>query len=456
MLLTNADLLSREKRYTSTQKMKMRDRLRMFNMWHFLTLFQNVMNIIAAILDLAFLTYSFEEPWATKIVIGLSAFLTWLRAVQYFEYFPKYYVLVMTLRRALPTVFRFVLGTMPVYIGYALFGMTVFGSYSEKFATFNNACRTLFSILNGDVILETYKEIDSTNRLVGFAAHFYMYTFITLFIYCVLNIFIIIVEDAFYTVKKVRREQRMNQRKARAEELMKNKWKELKEEEERKKKNRPPPTIIKAEDSSSSSPSGTSSDSEENHELSSDDEQHQIQREMMNVLASGGSITHMANSNSGSASTTSTSSTTLIGRPVRQGSKSKMKGTRKTVGKGSGPRSMPGRVGMAKESQETEATDYPGFGNWLEDQGENLVGYYEDEDEDLGDDALLEMERQMMQRRMRKFEKKLHRKMEKTIDGFEQRIVALMKLIEEKGMEEEEVEGNEEEEEEKEEGAIPE
>ncbi|ETV92184.1 hypothetical protein, variant 4 [Aphanomyces invadans] len=63
---------------------------------------------------------------------------------------------------------------------------------------FWQACVTLFAILNGDVILDTFASLHADFPFVGAA---YLYSFIALFIYVVLNIFIAIVEEAFFATR---------------------------------------------------------------------------------------------------------------------------------------------------------------------------------------------------------------------------------------------------------------
>ena len=50
---------------------------------------------------------------------------------RYFEHYPKFYLLIMTLRRGLTNVARFLVGCLPVFFGYALMGNILFGSYAR-------------------------------------------------------------------------------------------------------------------------------------------------------------------------------------------------------------------------------------------------------------------------------------------------------------------------------------
>jgi hypothetical protein len=44
-------------------------------------------------------------------------------------------------------------------IGYALLGMICFGDVSEKFGDFPETLRTLFSVVNGDIIYDTFYSV---------------------------------------------------------------------------------------------------------------------------------------------------------------------------------------------------------------------------------------------------------------------------------------------------------
>eukprot|EP00475_Leptophrys_vorax_P036227 TRINITY_DN6081_c0_g1_i3.p1 TRINITY_DN6081_c0_g1~~TRINITY_DN6081_c0_g1_i3.p1 ORF type:complete len:284 (+),score=81.65 TRINITY_DN6081_c0_g1_i3:275-1126(+) len=87
---------------------------------------------------------------------------------------------------------------MPIFVGYAVLGVAVFSSYSDQFASFDAASVTLFSLLNGDEIHDVF---DALYPHFPVLSRIYLFTFIAMFIYAVLNIFIAIVEDAFFASK---------------------------------------------------------------------------------------------------------------------------------------------------------------------------------------------------------------------------------------------------------------
>ena len=124
---------------------------------------------------------------------------TWISGIQYFEMFPEYYALILTLRKSAPRVLAFLLGVLPVFLGFAYFGVAYFSIGSDLFADVDHASIALFALLNGDVIHDVF---DNLFPIAPFISRLYLYTFIALFIYAVLNIFIAIVEDAFFAAKQ--------------------------------------------------------------------------------------------------------------------------------------------------------------------------------------------------------------------------------------------------------------
>ena len=124
---------------------------------------------------------------------------TWISGIQYFEMFPQYYALILTLRKSAPRVLAFLMGVMPVFLGFAYFGVAFFSTGSALFSNVDRSSVALFALLNGDVIHDVFDNIYPISPVLS---RIYLYTFISLFIYAVLNIFIAIVEDAFFAAKQ--------------------------------------------------------------------------------------------------------------------------------------------------------------------------------------------------------------------------------------------------------------
>jgi hypothetical protein len=139
-------------------------------------------------------------------LLGLSAISAWISLVRYLRFFHIYYVLIRTLAHAVPQCIRFVTGVAPILLGYALLGTCLFYQ-SVMFTTIGDSLATLFSLLNGDIIRDSFTEL---GFLMPFWGHVYLYSFLCLFIYVVLHIFISIVEESYFNSRQ--RQQRADAR----------------------------------------------------------------------------------------------------------------------------------------------------------------------------------------------------------------------------------------------------
>lgn len=64
-------------------------------------------------------------------------------------------------------------------LGYALLGMICFGDVSEKFGDLSETLRTLFSVVNGDIIYDTFYSVD----FAGLGGQIYLYLYTLIFTY---------------------------------------------------------------------------------------------------------------------------------------------------------------------------------------------------------------------------------------------------------------------------------
>jgi len=170
----------------------------LFNLWHLIGAIGNLCNIVGpfyALYDDFFLRLHSD---AKLVFTGMGCMMAWISLVQYLEGNSSYYVLITTLRRSTPRVARFLVGVLPIFLGYAMFGVAFFSTAAETFGTLGDASTTLFSLLNGDSIHDVFDQLYPAHPIIS---RIYLYSFISIFIYAVLNIFVAIVEDAFFASK---------------------------------------------------------------------------------------------------------------------------------------------------------------------------------------------------------------------------------------------------------------
>jgi hypothetical protein len=97
----------------------------------------------------------------------------------------------------MPLVLRVAVGVLPIFIGCAFFAMSTFGG-SFNFSGFSRSFYTLFALMQGDSIFDTYREITPHNFLIGTIFMFMEMFFAISFVQ---NIFLILVGDGYLTVK---------------------------------------------------------------------------------------------------------------------------------------------------------------------------------------------------------------------------------------------------------------
>ena len=108
---------------------------------------------------------------------------------------------VLTLRNASMHVITYCISVLPIYWAFAIFGVLNYGPYSEKFNSIGHTLVTLFSLLNGDDIYGTFTEIEDGQYPLTIISRIYIFSFVTLFVTSVLNVFIFIIEDSYRTAK---------------------------------------------------------------------------------------------------------------------------------------------------------------------------------------------------------------------------------------------------------------
>ena len=129
-----------------------------------------------------------------RVILGVTIALYWASCAQYLEYFPRFYLLIWTLKVGVPRVLQFFLGIAPFFVGYALLGMTLFGDEVDLFGSFSSTCCTLFAVVNGDSILDVFDALAFFFPI----GDIYLYVYIMIFMYVVLMSVIAIVEEAFF------------------------------------------------------------------------------------------------------------------------------------------------------------------------------------------------------------------------------------------------------------------
>ncbi|EEY60272.1 uncharacterized protein PITG_21149 [Phytophthora infestans T30-4] len=129
------------------------------------------------------------------LTFALCCALQWCSLVRYMQVNTRFHILGLTLRRGLPRVMQFLVGVLPIFVGFVLFGTVMFGAKVPRFQTASSTATTLFSVANGDEIHDTFNDVAYT----PWVGQIYVYSYMILFSYVVLMVCIGIIEDAFFS-----------------------------------------------------------------------------------------------------------------------------------------------------------------------------------------------------------------------------------------------------------------
>ncbi|GMH62978.1 hypothetical protein TrLO_g10667 [Triparma laevis f. longispina] len=171
-------------------------RLRFFSVWLPLTFLGLATCMIYSFMILSKSSYHIPTSVTEKLLCGLSCMLVWLTWIQFYKHNKRYYSFVLTMSHALPLLIPFLIGVTPIFLGYAMFGLSYFGSQVMWFQLPEGTFKLLFSVLNGDVVYQTFVSMWQPN---GAVVNIYWVTFIVVFMYGVLNVTISVIEHSYFS-----------------------------------------------------------------------------------------------------------------------------------------------------------------------------------------------------------------------------------------------------------------
>uniref|UniRef100_A0A0N5BCV1 PKD_channel domain-containing protein n=1 Tax=Strongyloides papillosus TaxID=174720 RepID=A0A0N5BCV1_STREA len=186
------------------KKMPITDQMEFVNMWYLMIVVNDILIIFGTICKVTIEFRDFDNDLFTftSIFLGSGALLVYVGLLRYLGFFNQYNVLVLTLKRSIPNILRFLVCAIILYGGFLIAGWVVIGPYSLKFRTLSKSSEALFSLLNGDDMFATFATINDSNSTIKVFGTVYIYVFVSLFIYVVLSLFIAIIMDAYEIIKE--------------------------------------------------------------------------------------------------------------------------------------------------------------------------------------------------------------------------------------------------------------
>jgi len=96
----------------------------------------------------------------SHLTLGTGAFLCTVGMMRYLEFGPKLRAFALTVKLAMGRVALMLCSIAPILIAYVLFGVIVFSRFSSRFASFDECFVSLFALLNGDDIHDSFNDLE--------------------------------------------------------------------------------------------------------------------------------------------------------------------------------------------------------------------------------------------------------------------------------------------------------
>mmetsp|Transcript_34557 Transcript_34557/g.60659 ORF Transcript_34557/g.60659 Transcript_34557/m.60659 type:complete len:295 (+) Transcript_34557:2777-3661(+) len=176
-------------------KLKLRDKMRFFNLWIILTIVGNlcqIIGVVTAFIDSDMLNSSHQA------VVGFGCWCAWVNVVRYLENSNESYALVHALQRSLGNLLWYFIGIVPIYMGFVFLGMSIFWNCGY-FQNVVASMATTYAFLNGDTVYNIFTAIQQENYFFGLL---YSFFFILFFICCVQNLTIAMIQEGYQSLKE--------------------------------------------------------------------------------------------------------------------------------------------------------------------------------------------------------------------------------------------------------------
>ncbi|EYB83085.1 hypothetical protein Y032_0343g3062 [Ancylostoma ceylanicum] len=184
-------------------KISVSDQLEFLNLWYVMIVINDVLIIVGTVSKISIEFRDFDNSifTLTGILLGMGALLVYVGVLRYFGFFNQYNILILTMKKSIPNMLRFMSCAIVLYVGFLIAGWVIIGPYSMKFRTLGESSEALFSLMNGDDMFATFYTINDSNTTIKVFGTVYIYCFVSMFIYVVLSLFIAIIMDAYEVVK---------------------------------------------------------------------------------------------------------------------------------------------------------------------------------------------------------------------------------------------------------------
>ncbi|CAH0584045.1 unnamed protein product [Chrysodeixis includens] len=179
-------------------------RLEFLNIWYIMIIVNDMLIIMGSAIKEQIERNQFtNDQWnVCSLFLGTGNLLVWFGVLRYLGFFKTYNVVILTLKKAAPKIFRFSICALLLYAGFMFCGWLILGPYHMKFRSLATTSECLFSLINGDDMFATFSIMSKKSPMLWWFSRVYLYSFISLYIYVVLSLFISVIMDAYDTIKQ--------------------------------------------------------------------------------------------------------------------------------------------------------------------------------------------------------------------------------------------------------------
>ena len=158
------------------ESLSLSTKLRFVSLWKLFALGGNICQILGAICGIfsGNIILSVQES-----VIGFSCFFAWVEIVEYLKPNANAYTVGNTLTRAIHTLGPYIIGIVPIFLGFAFFAMSVLWK-TGNYSSLPYSMILQFAMINGDSLYVSISAAVAANKFFGML---YMYCFLVFFIW---------------------------------------------------------------------------------------------------------------------------------------------------------------------------------------------------------------------------------------------------------------------------------
>ena len=158
---------------------------------------------ILALVHAFTLVESTGDRYIRRMVLGVAGLVAYSSLLAFFRYFPRIYLLIRVIATASPHLLSYLVGIVPIYVGYLLFGVATFGAHAKNFQTASNAWATLIAMNFGDSLLDIFERTGATSfSPTLFISRIYNFTYILLTMWVIMVMAVAVVGGAFGHVQE--------------------------------------------------------------------------------------------------------------------------------------------------------------------------------------------------------------------------------------------------------------